>query len=976
MSELPDHYSVLYCKKSDKKRKTYLDGFMKVTKKHIPSGTSFLVLLIDDDGKDVVRKTINDGSGIEVGETFILGYWEIQIESCIDASSIEKTQGSNQEDATSLSLRQPSKVSARPQLKVAHKFAIPSRTQQSNAPQSLQKMNVNVHSKSAPSSSSATSSSIGQKRLQVSVHNAAQSFAQKRDHCGGPPAIDAGLARLMKPHQITAADFLIEKLYGRKQSPTLEGLQLPRGNDKHSCGRDMSGNKFLALEDESEDSEGYADNDDDSDLWEQIAAIDSKSQHNHSQTSNSEDPEKMYYGAILADEMGLGKTLTSIAVMWTYIKKYKCRGVVVCPSSVIDNWSKEIKRWLGCSVQSLLCVKPGPDADAMIKTFKCGSMKISPILIISYDMFRRHSGALNTVPNLDIMVCDEGHRLKNSGGTKTISALKECKAKMRLLLTGTPVQNDLEELYSVVSVVAPGFLGSLSQYKSAIVGPIERAQEVNNPNEANLQHAQLATVLLRGLLSQIVIRRTQADILKNLLPPRRDFEVRVKLVRAQQVDYDEVVAETLHELGINSQVADSSIARPFWDDEAEEDNSGLDSSAGSVLAVLQKLRMLCNISENSRATSMAFKVPRTLTTDTSGPSCNGDGYEKENVNVHASAQAKDVAPQTNQQMGLGSGLGLVGNRSTFRGMQSTAGAVLSRSSKLQVLDGFLSSLWSSSSKEPSREKVVVVSNFTSMLDHVASLARERHWEYLRLDGSVPVSKRQPLVDCFNRVSDARNLFLLSSKAGGVGLNLIGGSRLVMLDCDWNPAIDKQAMARIWRQGQTKSCFIYRFIADRCIEDAIMQRQENKSALAAVIEDPYDSVTLTQSQGEAQEAPSDDEFPADSPTLSSANVQARDSENRMDIYANVDDDITCGVSHVEDSIGEVSCDALVNPGKKRKQAGGDAVMPMTKRDVQRLICPRPVDSNTRDEKLESVEPILHRVRQSDLGKLIASITETF
>lgn len=118
--------------------------------------------------------------------------------------------------------------------------------------------------------------------------------------------------------------------------------------------------------------------------------------------------------------------------------------------------------------------------------------------------------------------------------------------------------------------------------------------------------------------------------------------------------------------------------------------------------------------------------------------------------------------------------------------------------------------------------MVVVSNFTSTLDDVACLMESKSWSYLRLDGQVAIDKRQSLVDCFNRPIDTRKLFLLSSKAGGLGLNLIGGSRLVMMDCDWNPANDSQSMSRIWRQGQQKPVFIYRFVAMGTIEESIIQ----------------------------------------------------------------------------------------------------------------------------------------------------------
>ena len=115
-----------------------------------------------------------------------------------------------------------------------------------------------------------------------------------------------------------------------------------------------------------------------------------------------------------------------------------------------------------------------------------------------------------------------------------------------------------------------------------------------------------------------------------------------------------------------------------------------------------------------------------------------------------------------------------------------------------------------------------MSSFTSNLDYVASLADLRDWKYFRIDGRVKNSDRQPLIDRFNSVTDCTPLFLLSSRAGGVGINLIGASRLIMLDADWNPAVDLQAMARVWREGQKKSVFIYRLFTLGTIEESILK----------------------------------------------------------------------------------------------------------------------------------------------------------
>jgi DNA repair and recombination protein RAD54B len=140
------------------------------------------------------------------------------------------------------------------------------------------------------------------------------------------------------------------------------------------------------------------------------------------------------------------------------------------------------------------------------------------------------------VPKLDVIICDEGHRLKNVGGTKTIAALSQCRAKKRLLLTGTPIQNDLDELFSVVSFVAPGFLGTLPSFKAQFAAPILRGKEPD-ASEWDQEEGQRASEALRDLLSQVMLRRTQAEILRAILPPRTDYVLYCSFTESQRDEY-------------------------------------------------------------------------------------------------------------------------------------------------------------------------------------------------------------------------------------------------------------------------------------------------------------------------------------------------------------------------------------------------------------------------------------------------------
>merc|ERR1712029_995514 len=158
------------------------------------------------------------------------------------------------------------------------------------------------------------------------------------------------------------------------------------------------------------------------------------------------------------------------------------------------------------------------------------------------------------------------------------------------------------------------------------------------------------------------------------------------------------------------------------------------------------------------------------------------------------------------------------------------------SGKLAILDCILAHV-----KTNTSDKVVLVSNYTQTLDLFERLSRLRNYPYVRLDGSMTIKKRAKVVDKFNDPSSPEFIFMLSSKAGGCGLNLIGANRLVMFDPDWNPANDEQAMARVWRDGQKKECFVYRLLAVGTIEEKIFQRQAHKKALSSCVVDNEEDV---------------------------------------------------------------------------------------------------------------------------------------
>jgi len=462
-----------------------------------------------------------------------------------------------------------------------------------------------------------------------------------------------------------------------------------------------------------------------------------------------------FTGVILADEMGLGKTLQAIALLWTLLKDGGQgrptikKAMIVTPSSLVRNWKREIKKWLGFERLSPLILKSVKKCEqtSCIHTF-VNSYRF-PVLIVSYEMFRKHYEAIRRA-KLGLVLCDEGHRLKNSAGNATINALRDVGTGKRILLTGTPVQNRLSELYAMCDWVNPGVLGDLASFNEVYALPIQRGRD-NAACPAVKRLGDSRSSELARKVESFILRRT-AEINQKYLPPKKVYVCFVTPTETQIEIYKKLLRTKL-------------VRRTM---------GGRTDSATQLSAILW-LRKLSNsprlLSKNLRSLELSESVKLLPQNYSESPQHVSSGKLKMLLRILTCARAR-------------------GN-----------------------------------------DKFVVVSNFTSTLDIIQEQLVCHGFAHLRLDGKTPAEKRMEHVDKFNNPDCTGCVFLLSSKAGGVGLNLIGANRLVMFDPDWNPATDEQAMARIWREGQKKTCFIYRLITIGGIEEKIFQRQVHKLEVA-------------------------------------------------------------------------------------------------------------------------------------------------
>jgi hypothetical protein len=414
--------------------------------------------------------------------------------------------------------------------------------------------------------------------------------------------------------------------------------------------------------------------------------------------------------AILADDMGLGKTIQGIGVAEMLAREAGIKRVlVVCPASLKSQWRNEVRRFCDRDCQLVMGSAAERVAQYQNNCF---------FTVCNYEQVLRDILAIENVA-WDLIILDEGQRIKN-WEAKTSRVIKGLKSPFALVLSGTPLENRLDELFSVVEFIDDRQLGPALRFFNRYRVVDEKGHVLGYKNLAEL----------RERLEPILLRRTRASVMRDL-PPRS-----TEIVRIAPTD------EQLELHGANMRVVSSIVRKPYI--------SEMD------LLRLRKALLMCRMAADS-----------TFLVDKREPSY---------------------------------------------------------SSKLEALDDLLDSLLSEDNR-----KIILFSEWTTMLGLIEPLIRRRGAEYVRLDGSVPQAKRQPLVQRFNQ--DPKCRLFITTNAGSTGLNLQVADTVINVDLPWNPAVLEQRVARAHRMGQRNPVQVYILVTEGTIEEGLLQTLSAKHELA-------------------------------------------------------------------------------------------------------------------------------------------------
>ncbi|KIY73274.1 hypothetical protein CYLTODRAFT_485710 [Cylindrobasidium torrendii FP15055 ss-10] len=462
---------------------------------------------------------------------------------------------------------------------------------------------------------------------------------------------------------------------------------------------------------------------------------------------------------ILGDEMGLGKTLQTLS-LFAYIREHAtvpCSAphLIICPLSVLSSWEMECSRWL----PSLRVVRfHGPAAQrAIIKTTILTTPQERPdIVLTTYESFSAEDSWFKA-HHWAYCVVDEGHKIKNAG-TQLAGRLQGLNSVYRLILTGTPVQNDLTEVWGLLHFLYPTVFTERTEALFKDAFDVSRGK-----------YETLFMDNVRKLLGIIMLRRTK-DVVTLEVPPRQETTVFVPMSEAQRTWTYAILGE-MDRIAMNAVFTGGDASAEAGQRNALKTIQGETQPLKADQGYLWK-----------RLNNLLLKLLRVCDHPYLLPGVQPEPY-------------------------------------------FLSETIVKESCKLQFIDKILSDVL------PKGERVLIFSKWTDMLNLIEDFMNLRGVKYARLDGSTLRPRRTVDIRLFQREDSPYQVYLISTKAGGLGINLTKASTVIMADSDWNPQNDLQAIARAHRIGQTKVVQVYRLICRGSVEDQMLDRLRRKLFLS-------------------------------------------------------------------------------------------------------------------------------------------------
>ncbi|KAF7221295.1 TATA-binding protein-associated factor 172 [Nothobranchius furzeri] len=490
---------------------------------------------------------------------------------------------------------------------------------------------------------------------------------------------------------------------------------------------------------------------------------------------------------ILCDDMGLGKTLQSICILagdhYLRVQEYAktkapdCSplpSLVVCPPTLTGHWVDEVAKF--CSNEFLNPLHyTGPPTERMRLQLQ---VKKHNLIVASYDVVRNDIDFFRNI-KFNYCILDEGHIIKN-GKTKLSKAIKQLAANFRIILSGTPIQNNVLELWSLFDFLMPGFLGTERQFAARYGKPILASRDAKSSSREQ-EAGVLAMEALHRQVLPFLLRRMKEDVLQDL-PPKiiQDYYCNLSPL---QIQLYEDFAKSRAKANVEDSISHASN---------EEEEKPKLKSTGHVFQALQYLRKLCN--HPSLVLTPQHPEFKRIT----------EQLTAQNSSLRDIQHAPKLSAL--KQLLLDCGLGNGG------GPEGTTEAVVAQ------------------------HRVLIFCQLKSMLDiveHDLLKPKLPTVTYLRLDGSVPAGQRHSIVSRFNN-DPSIDVLLLTTHVGGLGLNLTGADTVVFVEHDWNPMRDLQAMDRAHRIGQKRVVNVYRLITRGTLEEKIMGLQKFKMSIANTV----------------------------------------------------------------------------------------------------------------------------------------------